>query len=195
MYNILVATDFSIRANNALSLAKIIASKTKGTITLMHVVELPRHSHTSTEDEINTDKMTDVFVLKLIERAEQELTAIQQANSDGAIEIKKEIKSGDPYQSIKKYVESHKVDLIIAGDKGHSEFEDIFIGSLSDKLVRTMNCPVVTVKAAIAERPLKNILYIVHKKLLWGFQASKSTIACLLFSEKNHWLSAKYLNM
>lgn len=162
MYNILVATDFSIRANNALALAKIIAAKTHGLITLIHVVELPRHSHTSTEDDINSDQMTDVYVLKLIEKAEKELFTIQKANSDDKVKINIEIKSGEPYQAIKNYVNTHSIDLIIAGDKGHSEFEDIFIGSLSDKLVRTMDCPVVTVKAEIAERPLKNILFAVN---------------------------------
>ena len=62
MKNILVATDFSIRANNALSLAKVIASKTQGLITLLHVVEQTGRSHTSTEDKLNADKMTDVYV-------------------------------------------------------------------------------------------------------------------------------------
>lgn len=162
MKNILVATDFSIRANNALALAKVIAAKTKGVITLLHVVELPGRSHTSTEDVLNADQMTDVYILKLIERAEEELKAISDANSDESASIKLEIRRGEPFKQIRTYVASHDIDLVIAGDKGHSEFEDIFIGSLSDKLVRTMECPVITVKAAIADRPLENILYAVN---------------------------------
>ena len=162
MNKILVATDFSIRANNALSLAKVIASKTQGSITLIHVVELPGRTHTSTEDVLNADQRTDVYILKLIEKAEKELEVIRVANSVDSIKINVEIRMGEPYKEIREYVDSHEIDLVLAGDKGHSEFEDIFIGSLSDKLVRTMDCPVVTVKAAIADGPLKNILYVVN---------------------------------
>lgn len=162
MHNILVPTDFSLRANNALSLAKVIGSQTRATITLLHVVELPGKGHTSTGDDLNAGQRADVYVLELIEKAERELKALQEANQSDQFDLKIEIKKGEPFNVIRAFAETHQIDLIIAGDKGHTEFEDIFIGSLSDKLVRTMACPVITVKSVIPDRPLTNIVYVVN---------------------------------
>jgi len=164
MYNILVPTDFSIKANNAIELAKKIAASTKGKVTLMHVVELPGHSHTSLEEETNNDNITDVYIVQLIEKSKRELKMLFEANNDGICEISMCIKSGDPFTMINSYVKSHHHDLIIAGDKGHSQFEDMLIGSLSDKLIRRLECPVITVKAPIPDRPIINIAYVANAK-------------------------------
>ncbi len=164
MYNILVPTDFSIRANNAITLAKVIAKKTKGKVTLLHVVEMSGQSPNSLEDQTNNDANTNVYITNLIKKSEKELSLLHHANNEENIDLSWSIKAGDPYTTIKDYVEKNEIDLIIAGDKGHSQFEDIIIGSLSDKLVRHMNCPVVTVKAAIPERPIINLAYIVNGK-------------------------------
>ena len=163
MQNILVPTDFSLRANHALSLAKVIASATKGVITLLHVVELPGSAHTSTGEEVKIDSRSDVYVVELVEKAERELQALEEAHRSDKFVLKTQIKQGDPFELIRGFAEEQQVDLIIAGDKGHAQFEDIFIGSVSDKLVRTLRCPVVTVKAAIPDRPLGNIVFVVNE--------------------------------
>ena len=162
MHNILVPTDFSLKAHNALSLAKVIAAEAKATITLLHVVELPGWSHTSTGDDLNDDQRTDVYVVELIERAEAELKLLLEAHQSDQYYLKTDIREGDPYKVIRAIVEADKIDLIVAGDKGHAELEDIFIGSLSDKLVRSMACPVITVKSVIPDHPLSNIVYVLN---------------------------------
>ncbi|MGB3464051.1 MAG: universal stress protein, partial [Cyclobacteriaceae bacterium] len=162
---ILVATDFSIRSNNALALAKTIATHSKGEITLLHVVELPKQFHSSTGDALNTDQMANLYRLKLIERSGEELEKIKEAHSGDGVVIHTEIKSGDPYREISAFVSANDIDLVISGDKGHSEFEDLFIGSLSDKLVRMMDCPVITVKAGIVDQSISNIMFVVNAEL------------------------------
>lgn len=164
MKRILVAMDFSVRANNALALAGDIASASGGSVILFHVVELPKSFHTSTSDEVNSDQMANVFRLKMIDKARQELENIRKAYERMCL-VSIEIRSGDPFKEITAFVEQNHVDLILSGDKGHSELGDIFIGSLSDRLVRSMDIPVVTVKAGLIEKPLSDIMFVVNMEL------------------------------
>ena len=102
MKRILVPTDFSVRSNNALTLAAGIASKSGGMVTLLHVVELPRQFHNSTLDQVNADDMTDIYRMKLIETSEKELEIIRNSYSGAGFELVTEIRSGNPYEEIKE---------------------------------------------------------------------------------------------
>jgi nucleotide-binding universal stress UspA family protein len=52
---------------------------------------------------------------------------------------------GKPFQVLKNYADAHQVDLIVLGVRGHSLVETMFLGSTTDRLIRGVACPVLSV--------------------------------------------------
>jgi len=74
------------------------------------------------------------------------------------------IKLNSPFEGIKKYAEKINADLIIMGSKGHSEFEEIMIGSNTEKIVRSSKIPVIVIKKDIKKFKLKNLVFASNFK-------------------------------
>ena len=53
---------------------------------------------------------------------------------------------GDAATEIIDYVKSNEIDLIVAGSRGLGQFEGMWMGSVSRKLVHYSNCSVLIVK-------------------------------------------------
>ncbi|MDW3197640.1 MAG: universal stress protein [Cytophagales bacterium] len=158
MHNIIVPTDFSIKSYNALRLAKRIASGTRGVIHIVHVVEPVSGQYSSMGENLGST-LDDVYIVQLVEKLTEELQNLKALNEGHDHQILSYIKVGDPYCEIKEMVEHLKADIIIVGAKGFMDAEEFFLGSITDKLVRTAPCPVITVKEVIDEGSFQNIVY------------------------------------
>lgn len=158
MKNIVVPTDLSPKAFNAFILATRIAKKTKGTIHLIHIVE-PVSAHFSSAGEYDIDEFEALYARQMIDKIGGELEALANAHHDGTYGIDWYVGVGDPYVKIKKKATEVKADMVIMGDKGITDAEEFFLGSLTDKLVRSMPCPVISVKAVIDETSFEQIVY------------------------------------
>jgi nucleotide-binding universal stress UspA family protein len=75
------------------------------------------------------------------------------------IEVHHSIRFQNPYEGILKYVDKIDADLIIMGSKGHSNFEEILIGSNTEKVVRTSKIPVIVVKRDNEKFRMKNLVF------------------------------------
>ena len=165
---ILVPTDFSATSFNALKIAKNMAKKTNGEIILLHVIEAPSASISST-GEVLEDMMAHVYIAQLYAKVGLQLQNLKDKNNE--VNIKTLRRVGDPYKEIKDLIREEKADFVVIGEKGVSDIDDLFIGSLTDKVVRSSKCPVITVNQSIENHPVKNILYATdlkqdHTKLL-----------------------------
>lgn len=144
MEKILVPTDFSDIANNALEEAVQIAKKTKSGIVLLTVIEEGSSSSVRvTGQPIPKDLQENIFMIKLIEKRKQQLADI--INQYDGITIFPEMRLGSPFQSISEIVSEQDVELIVMGTKGISGFEELVIGSNTEKVVRHARCPVLSV--------------------------------------------------
>ncbi len=65
---------------------------------------------------------------------------------------KTEIVTGASAESIVNYARERGMDLIVMGTHGRSGLAHLLIGSVSEKVVRTAPCPVMTVRRAPAAR-------------------------------------------
>lgn len=158
---IIVPTDFSVTSYNAFHIAKNFAEASGGEIILLHVIETPSASFSSTGENLE-DNMTGLFVAKLVEKVDTELQALKSAHKGTDLKIVRKI--GDPLKEIRDLAMWEKADLIIMGERGQTEAEDLFIGSLTDKVVRSSKCPVITVNQLIEAQPIKNIVYATDLK-------------------------------
>ena len=53
---------------------------------------------------------------------------------------------GEPEDMILQYAEKEGADLIIVGNSGTSGLRKLFIGSISEKIIKNANCPVLVAK-------------------------------------------------
>ena len=61
------------------------------------------------------------------------------------IEVITEVKTGIPYKEINTYIRENDIDLITMGTRGKTGLDRILLGSVTEKIIRTSQVPVLTV--------------------------------------------------
>ena len=161
MKKILVPTDFSSAAETAVEVAANIALKENAQLVLLHVIELPGHDSVNVEGEVLTTQNWEekIFSMKLIQDSRQKLERIASAVGDRGVSTLCELRLGSPFHGIRQIITGEKVDLVVMGTAGHSRFEEMIIGSNTEKVVRHAKCPVLTVHPSPTKIDFKNIVY------------------------------------
>ncbi|WP_100614101.1 universal stress protein [Confluentibacter citreus] len=141
MKKILVPTDFSPQAENALKVAAQLAKKHRCAIHLLHIIELPLQK----VDPIlaNNDLPEAIFFMKLTSKHFETLLKNDYLKD---ITIHQHVEFNDIFKSVFHVCEKHNIDLIIMGSKGTSGLTEMLIGSNTEKVVRTSVVPVLVVK-------------------------------------------------
>lgn len=141
MKRILVPTDFSKHAEYALKVAAQIAKKNDGEIFLIHMLELPMTGN----DAISVAH--DIPELMFFKNAAiAKLDALMEVDYLKGLTVTKIIQFEMAFEGIIKNGENHNVDLIVMGSHGASGFQEMFIGSNTEKVVRNSNVPVLVIK-------------------------------------------------
>jgi nucleotide-binding universal stress UspA family protein len=140
---LLVPVDFSTYAREALRVAHEWAALYDATIDVLHVVEEDLHPTfyvggvTSIYD-VEPD-LDDKVNAKL-----QEFVAEVLGSADG---VETHVRTGSAPSGITEFVEEHEVDLVALSTHGRTGMERFFLGSVAEKVVRHVTCPVLTTKA------------------------------------------------
>lgn len=140
MKNILVPTDFSACAANALNTGVALAKNFKAQLHLLTKIDLPNNW------EKMTPKEREAFPEAL---QEIENTRILQANITAKhpdVITKTYITGGNLINAINQYIKLNAIDFMVMGSHGASGKNEYFVGSNTQKVVRTIHCPVLVVK-------------------------------------------------
>ncbi|MFB6122594.1 MAG: universal stress protein [Haloferacaceae archaeon] len=70
---------------------------------------------------------------------------VDRAEDAGVDTVEASVATGVPHRSILDYCEAHDVDLLVMGTHGRTGLERTLIGSVTEKVVRTTDVPVLTV--------------------------------------------------
>jgi nucleotide-binding universal stress UspA family protein len=140
MKKILVPTDFSPQAENALKVAAQLALKHDSEIFLLHSLEMPL-SIGGTSDNSNLPE--SLYFIKLAEKNFSELLEKPYLQE---IDLHEAIGRNEIYHDIKTTVDDNEIDLVVMGSHGASGFKEMFIGSNTEKVVRTSSIPVLVIK-------------------------------------------------
>jgi len=132
---ILVPYDNSIHAKRALSKALTLASLTKSTITLVHVIEY--HGAMS--------KIVEPYKETLINHVKKFLNDIEKDGFKKNIKIEEKILYGNPSEEIINLMKKKKFDLIIMGKRGVTKVTGPTLGSVSNALVQHSKIPVMII--------------------------------------------------
>jgi len=160
MKKILVPTDFSKTSLVAMDVAFDIAKKSGATVFLLNVVEEAGQDSTRITGEWQkADWEEKLFIYKLLERAESQLTKIVQDPKYSAVKVVGELRLGNPFHGMNAIISEHKVDLVVMGTRGVTNLETMVIGTNTEKVVRHSRCPILTVHKKPASTDFKNIVY------------------------------------
>jgi len=132
MKKILVPIDFSKTSEYACKMAEKMARKTKATVYLIHLIELPK----GITDMGYGSKFSIPESMLYLRKVREKILEFKENFFSKDTHVKYFIKLNNPFEGIQKYADKIDTDLIIMGSKGHSELEEILIGSNTEKVVR-----------------------------------------------------------
>lgn len=137
---ILVPTDFSDSARQALDWASTLAREFKAEILLLHVVE-----------NLTVGYASDLFPVPMAEVYEEisgyartELAKLAQELRTGGVAVTERLAQGTPSAEIIRIAKEEPVDLIVVGSHGKGLLDHALFGSTTERVVRKAPCPVLT---------------------------------------------------
>ena len=141
MKKILVPTDFSDYAEYALKVAAQIARENDGEIVLLHLLEVPGQ-----ESDAVTDATDIPEVMFFMKKAHELFEDVISSDYLEGITVSEVVQFDKAFEGIVKTAKKNNVDLIVMGSHGASGFHEMFIGSNTEKVVRTSEVPVLVIK-------------------------------------------------
>lgn len=141
MKKILVPTDFSIQAENALKVAAQLAKKHGCEIYLLHILEVSVH----TIDPVSTynNLPEAMFFMKLAHKQFEELKMKDYLKG---LTIHEHVEFHEIFKGVFHVCKKHNIDLVVMGSNGASGLKEMLIGSNTEKVVRTSETPVLVIK-------------------------------------------------
>lgn len=141
MKKILVPTDFSDQAENALKVAAQLAKTHNAEIYLLHILEIPLQQVDPMSS--HSDLPEAMFFMKLAHKRFEEI--LEKDYLQG-IKVRETISFDEIFKGVFHTCKKHNIDLIIMGSNGVSGLKEMLIGSNTEKVVRTSEIPVLVVK-------------------------------------------------
>lgn len=160
MKTLLIPTDFSENARNAITYAMHFAQKEECRLHLFHAAFPPVVSpyYTFGDQEIlNTKLALDEDRMKILVEATRE-ALLEMGDKNTKVSSKIEV--GSAISGIREEVESCKPDLIVIGSQGsnHSLNEKVF-GSVASALIQKAEAPVILVPLSHSFEGIERVLY------------------------------------
>ena len=160
MKKILVPTDFSKASLNSMEVAYDIAKRSGASITMLHVIEEAGTDSYSVAGQGHPTNVEETrFMVELIKKSRAQLEKLVNDSKYQDVRIEGELRVGNAFHGMRTIITDHKVDLVVMGTRGHTKLEEMVIGSNTERVVRQMRCPVLTVHNKPAKVEFKNIVY------------------------------------
>jgi len=156
MKKILVPCDFSDPAVQAFKMAVEIANQSNGEVVLLNVVELPV-MHESVL--MPTLSFEEAFIKDMKAHAEKNFAKMKEKWAKEGPKVSSYVEFGGTTSTIRDFINEKKIDLILMGTHGASGVKEFFIGSNTEKIVRTAGVPVISIKKQLKLQSIKNIVF------------------------------------
>lgn len=136
--NILLAVDGSEHSLRATGEAIKIATLVNDcTIEVVYVVDYSKSKdqvlHSQGKEELEMSRR-------------KKLLPIEEQLKSSQLSYKLQLLHGDPGPAIVDYANKENFDLVVIGSRGLNSLQEMVLGSVSHKVVKRVNCPVLIVK-------------------------------------------------
>ncbi|OYR43469.1 MULTISPECIES: universal stress protein [unclassified Halorubrum] len=139
--NVLLPTDGSDRAVEALDRAVALAARSGATLHVLSVVDvgtIGAEAYSGTDALVSASEETVADAVAVAEAAGVETVERVEVGSSAA-------------RGIRSYIADHDVDLVVMGTRGLTGVERYLLGSVAERTVRTSPVPVLTVPESDSE--------------------------------------------
>lgn len=155
MKQFLVPTDFSDYAQVATQAALAIAAKNNAAIDFLHCMDLPRFLHSSMANALTIPEEYQ----KERGLAQQQLNNLSIEASHLKLNAKNYLSFNAATEEITAHAQAHHADLIIMGSHGSSGIKEAFLGTNTQRVLRTSKAPVLVLKQLPQTFDFKNIVF------------------------------------
>lgn len=139
---ILYPTDFSDVSKKALNYLKQLKDAGAKEIVILHVIDQRKIEAIA----LYGTSGSFGFIEKMEEEASKEVIAIEAELKKCGFEARARIETGIPLREIMRVEEEEKVSLIVIGSHGKTNIREMFLGSVSEKVIRRAKNPVLVIK-------------------------------------------------
>jgi nucleotide-binding universal stress UspA family protein len=139
---ILYPTDFSDTANKAIPFLKQFKDTGTEKVIILHVIDTYRLRIPSIYMPTNLISFIDKMVIEATEKAQK----VADVLTDAGIGTRIRIEQGLPFREILRVEDEEDVSIIVIGSHGRSNIEEMFLGSVSENVMRKSKSPVLIVK-------------------------------------------------
>jgi nucleotide-binding universal stress UspA family protein len=157
---ILCATDLSDLSTVAISSGVALAKEFNAKLFVCHVVDL---STTAAYGDVIFAPLE--LQNKTIGYTHEQLERIMQNQT---IEWEPLVTAGHPPDEISSFVSMHQIDLVVSATHGRSGLKRVFLGSVTERLMRTLPCPLLIVRSHEEVEVLVEEPSLGFKKILVG---------------------------
>jgi nucleotide-binding universal stress UspA family protein len=139
---ILYPTDFSDTAEKAIPFLKQLKDAGIEEVIILHVIDTYRLRIPSIYAPTNLISFIDKMLIEATEKAKK----VADVLTDAGIGTRIRIEQGLPFREILRVEDEEDVSIIVIGSHGRSNIEEMFLGSVSENVMRKSKSPVLIVK-------------------------------------------------
>lgn len=135
---ILLAWDGSEHSVRAANKAIEIAKCTEGSrVVVVYVKDT---------DKSKSDVLQNWNSIDITSPKEERVKSIEKMAKESNIQYQVEMLKGEPGPAIVEYINQHEFDVAVVGSRGLNALQEMVLGSVSHKIAKRANCPVMIVK-------------------------------------------------
>jgi nucleotide-binding universal stress UspA family protein len=138
MKKTLVPFDFSKTSVDALGFSLDLASKNGDFVYVLHVIDLP--------------------LKQLEEESRKKFELLQKKYATHSTKIKFFVELGGIIATIQDFAARHRISQIVMGTHGASGMKEVFVGSNTEKVVRSSTIPVWAIRKYVKVSSIRNIV-------------------------------------
>ena len=155
MKNIIIPVDFSPYSISAARTGAFLAKHTGAQIHLLHVADIPADWK---KQPLSVRKKNSMLEGRLREVNAKLLKLSKNAIFKG-IRVSTDVTGEIPYEQITAYAKTLPKSLIVMGAHGAGDAGGLFIGSTTQRVLRTAPCPVLSVKKNYRPKAIRKIVF------------------------------------
>lgn len=139
---ILVPVAFDFFSKEELITAQNLAQQHQAELHILHAYQDVFKVLSMRTLDLNKQQIEDTIHAEVNRRLQELIDSVQLS-----VPYTKVTRKGDTADQILAYAKENSIDLIVMSTHGRAGFESFFLGSVTQRIVRYAQCPVLTLRA------------------------------------------------